>query len=198
MLVTSSSTAVPFVPLSNVSDVPLGDEAPDGDNWPLYTNLVYIPGKEPTLSNQNHEVQAIIRKSFDIMGERIIFQNSFPGLADRAIWHRAALQSACYRIFEGCSNFLVQQRYAKLWRRLNDDIAYVRVLSKLVCQLFSLYFLSLIIIQVDARIPHTRGNAKTVAVANATHHFNLKSLSKEQVADLLNEMKYIYPRRADV
>lgn len=39
---------------------------------------------------------------------------------------------------------------------------------------------------------------KTLAVPNAAQEFNLKSLTKGEVADLLDDMKYIYPFRPDV
>jgi hypothetical protein len=124
----TASTPSPNLPTA--SSPTLDDEASNAV-WPSYTNLVYVPGKEPTLGNQPHEVQAIVRKAFNIIGEKIIFQNSFPGLAERATWHRIALQSACCSIFEGCSS-AVQKRYAKLWRRLCDDTGYIKVLAKLV------------------------------------------------------------------
>ena len=125
--VASSNTPAtsPNAPMPSLSY-----EAVDGD-WPSYTNLVYVPGKEPALSHQPHEIQVVVRKAFDIMGEKIIFQNSFPGLAERAIWHRSALRSACFQIFEASSTH-VQQRYARLWQRLSDDLSFVRILSKLV------------------------------------------------------------------
>ena len=131
MLIIQYAPAPTPPPSSNMPVPSLSDDAPGGE-WPLYTNLVYVPGKEPTLGHQTHEVQAIVRKAFDIIGEKIIFQNSFPGLAERAIWFRSALRTGCFSIFDTCTNSLVQDRYAKLWRRLSDDYSYVRVLSKLV------------------------------------------------------------------
>jgi hypothetical protein len=121
------------------------DEMQDGD-WPIYTKLVFVPGKDPALSHQPHEVQAVVRKAFDIIGEKIIFHNSFPALAERAVWNRSALRTACCHIFEGTSSFS-QERYAKLWQRLTDDCAYVRVLFKLVT-LFT-YILTHLTITLD-------------------------------------------------
>jgi hypothetical protein len=127
---TSSNISNELETLSNGPMSSLFDEVVDG-NWPSYTNLVYVPGKDPALSHQPHEVQVVVRKAFDIIGEKIIFQNSFPGLAERAVWHRSALRTACYHIYQG-SNSLVEKRYAMLWRRLSDDCTYVQTLSKLV------------------------------------------------------------------
>jgi hypothetical protein len=136
-----ASSSSPVTSL-NATTPSVSDAAADGD-WPLYTSLVYVPGKEPALGHQSHEVQVVVRKAFDIIGEKIIFQNSFLSLAERAVWHRTALRAACCYIFEG-SSALVRQRYARLWRRLTDDCTFVRILSKLVSR-FAYILINLII-----------------------------------------------------
>ena len=50
-----------------------------------------------------------------------------------------------------------------------------------------------IIPKLDARLPIMRGNLKVIASTHVMSAYGLARAGKESVADLLKDMKYIYP-----
>jgi hypothetical protein len=65
---------------------------------------------------------------------------------------------------------------------------YSRCLINLLKHLFKL----------EARLPIVRGNLKIVAVTHATRVYDLGTVNPEGIADLIRDMKYIYPPTPNV
>jgi hypothetical protein len=52
--------------------------------------------------------------------------------------------------------------------------------------------------KLDARLPITRGNLKLIASTHVMKAFDLGNTDRDQVIDLLKDMKYIYPTPPNV
>jgi hypothetical protein len=55
-----------------------------------------------------------------------------------------------------------------------------------------------LVFKLDARLPITRGNLKLIATTHVASAYDLAHVGQDAIADLLRDMKYIYPPSPNV
>jgi hypothetical protein len=114
---------------SNDSDISRATEPV----WPEWTDLVI--GKSLKLTEQVFELQLVIRRTMELVEERFIFEDSFPGLITRNGWNQRAIKQACQEI-SGPSPPTVKAKYQMISDRSDADRGYLKEISSLVSHYF--------------------------------------------------------------
>ena len=86
------------------------------------------------LTDQAHELKAVIRRTMKTVEERFIFENSYPGLIERNSWNRSAIRQAC----DAMCTFAparVKDNYQTIAERIDADRDYLKEISSLVSHL---------------------------------------------------------------
>ncbi|KAF8629734.1 hypothetical protein AX14_011099, partial [Amanita brunnescens Koide BX004] len=102
--------------------------------WPEWTDLVI--GKSLKLTEQVFELQLVIRRTMELVEERFIFEDSFPGLITRNGWNQCAIKQACQEI-SGPSPPTVKAKYQMISDRSDADRGYLKEISSLSYGIFA-------------------------------------------------------------
>jgi hypothetical protein len=141
LLASNNKENVPPTALAPTPSPPLPPPppSPNGDNptskWPSYTELIYHQtnsGLDIGLSRQHHEVKLVVRRTIDIITERVIFEDAFPSAPDRVAWIGEALMAAIQYVGE-MSQGIAQTRYQYIRARILEESRYAQEISTMVC-----------------------------------------------------------------
>ncbi|EPQ50050.1 hypothetical protein GLOTRDRAFT_134307 [Gloeophyllum trabeum ATCC 11539] len=134
------------------------------------TELVYNPRGTLNLTAQTREIQEVVRIAIDIITVGILMDEAYPDMGDKIKLGVDACADAA--------------------RELGDD--YLPILQKLKDKREKVFRHSLGALPVG-RISLTRGEIRTVAVAQVVGHYGLTQGCGEYAAGLLQGQRYIFP-----